>query len=123
MGDAVKKPGQHRVEVVADPPNAGSRKGDDLVFAIDGHGVVGVVGLDERAGAAHSDRVEHIEEVFGGQVVGVDGHGPREVVPHRGDADIGEGGVVAQEVAELVVEVPQAVVDWGGGQQHELFGG
>ena len=60
--------------------------------------------------------------MFRRQVLRFLGHGLGEMVPHRRYSLIGEGGIVAQEEAQLVIQIHEAVVDRGGGQQHQLLG-
>ena len=61
VGEPVKETGQDRVEVVADFAYPWGGEGDGLFPTGDDHGVVGVVALDERPGAAHRYRVKNVE--------------------------------------------------------------
>ena len=85
--------------------------------------VADVVVLDEPAGPPDGDLVDHVEQVLRGQVVRVDGHRPVEVALQRGDSRAGERGVVGDEVGDQRVQVVEAVVDRGRGQQHQVLRG
>lgn len=78
--EAVEEAGQHTVHVVGDSAHPRRREHDLLRGAIDMHGVVCVVLLDERPRASDRHRVEHIEEMLRRQVVGVETHRCGEVV-------------------------------------------
>ena len=122
MGKPVEEAGHYLIEVVVHLVNPGSGEHNGLLLPANLDGVVGVEALDERPGAAHGHRVQHVEQVLGGEIVGVESHRIGEVVAQRADAGIGKRSIVAQEVAQQVIQVPQAVVHRGGGEHHQLLG-
>ena len=82
-----------------------------------------VVVADEPAGPAHRDRVEDVEQVLRGQVIGVQLVDRLEMRGQAGEADLGELVIVHDEVRQQRVEIPERVVHRRRGQQHDRLRG
>ena len=79
--------------------------------------------LHEASVAADADFIGQREQDIRVETFCVNRVGPRplEKVAKRADSVVGEGSVMLGESHHQVVHIPQAVVDGGGGEQHEVF--
>ena len=85
-------------------------------------GVALIVLFHEAAGAAHRHLIQQVEQVLVGEAVLIHFLRPPDVFVNGGDAQGGEGGVVADEQRHQGMQVEQGVVDRGGGEQHQPLG-
>ena len=108
------------VQVVALGREPGLREADRGAV---GKGGPRIPRLDEAAVAAHADHVGERKEKVRIEVlrVALVGSGVQEQPFQGADPVRGEGLVVAGEREDHVVEVPQAVVDRGGGQEEDIL--
>ena len=85
-----------------------------------GDRIPGIVLLHELPCPLHRGRVDDWIEHVRAQAGRVRPHGVLEALADREDAPASEVGVLAQEEADQVVEIPERVVDRGGGQQQKV---
>jgi hypothetical protein len=86
-------------------------------------GLAPVVLLDEPAVAAHGHGIDQREQDLLSEFLGIARAGPDEELPQRRDSQARspEGGVVASEEHDQVVQIPEAVVHRRRGEEHEVL--
>ena len=121
LRELVEESRKHLVQIVA--AGADHRIGEadrDLGPVLQAKVVVRVEALNEVPGPSHRGRVEDVEEGVRTEREGVFVGRFLKPLLERGDAAVREDRVVADEVGEEVVEVPERVVHRRRGEEEDL---
>ncbi len=121
VGETLEEARQNLVQLVLLAQHGRLGEGDRHLFAAHADALVGVEALDEAAGPPDRHGVQDVEELVRREVVWVLGRSLGEVLPQGRYPGLHERPVVADEVGEEVVEVPEGVVDGGGREQDHLL--